>query len=124
MYSVIIFLGFYNLLFALFHLLFWKLFKWNKEVQKLSFANCGIIQILNIQIIYYFVAVAIVCFCFTNELLTTNLGKFFLLGNSLFWAIRLVQQYIFLRKNSFVIHILAVLFLLGAVLFFLPLLYY
>ncbi len=124
MYSVIIFLGFYNLLFAVFHLLFWRLFKWNKEVQKLSFANRGIIQILNIQIIYYFVAVAIVCFCFTNELLTTNLGKFFLLSNSLFWAIRLVQQYIFLRKNSFVIHILAVLFLLGAVLFFLPLLYY
>ena len=124
MYSVIIFLGFYNLLFAVFHLLFWRLFKWNKEMQKLSFANRGIIQILNIQIIYYFVAVAIVCFCFTNELLTTNLGKFFLLGNSLFWVIRLVQQYIFLRKNSFVIHILAVLFLLGAVLFFLPLLYY
>jgi len=101
MYSVIIFLGFYNLLFAVFHLLFWRLFKWNKEVQKLSFANRGIIQILNIQIIYYFVAVAIVCFCFTNELLTTNLGKFFLLGNSLFWAIRLVQQYIFLRKNKY-----------------------
>ena len=115
MYTVIIFLGFYNLLFALFHLLFWRLFKWKEEVHKLSFANRGIIQILNIQIIYYFVAVAIVCFCFTNELLTTNLGKFFL---------RLVQQYIFLRKNSFVIHILAVLFLLGAVLFFLPLLYY
>ena len=101
MYAVIIFLGFYNLLFAVFHLLFWRLFKWNKEMQKLSFANRGIIQILNIQIIYYFVAVAIVCFCFTNELLTTDLGKVFLLGNSLFWAIRLVQQYIFLRKNSF-----------------------
>ena len=41
----------------------------------------------------------------------------------LFWAIRLVQQYIFLRKNSFVIHFLAVLFLLGTVLFLLPLLY-
>ena len=124
MYSVIIFLGFYNLLFAVFHLLFWRLFKWKEEVHKLSFANRRIIQILNIQIVYYFVAVAIVCFCFTNELLTTDLGKVFLLGNSLFWAIRLVQQYIFLRKNSFVIHILAVLFLLGAVLFFLPLLYY
>ena len=66
MYTVIIFLGFYNLLFALFHLLFWRLFKWKEEVHKLSFANRGIIQILNIQIVYYFVAVAIVCFCFTN----------------------------------------------------------
>ena len=112
MYTVIIFLGFYNLLFAVFHLLFWRLFKWKEEV-----------QILNIQIVFYFVAVAIVCFCFTNELLTTDLGKVFLLGNSLFWAIRLVQQYIFLRKNSFVIHFLAVLFLLGTVLFLLPLLY-
>lgn len=106
MYAVIIFLGFYNLFFAVFHLLFWRLFKWNKEVQKLSFANRGIIQILNIQIIYYFVAVAIVCFCFTNELLTTYLGKVFLLGNSLFWIIRLVQQYIFLRKieTTFIIY--------------------
>ncbi len=71
MYAVIIFLGFYNLLFAVFHLLFWRLFKWNKEVQKLSFTNCRIIQILNIQIIYYFVALAIVCFFGGNTFGTT-----------------------------------------------------
>jgi len=37
MESLLIVGGFYNLVFAIFHLLFWKIFKWDSELSKLSF---------------------------------------------------------------------------------------
>lgn len=70
--------GLYSLAFALFHMGFWKMFKRESELGKLNFANNGIMQILNIQIIYYFLFVACICFIFPVELLTTKLGNFFL----------------------------------------------
>lgn len=88
---VIYICGFYNLAFALFHISFWKVFKWNDDLKKLIFANRGIMQILNVQIIYYFLFVAVLCFAFPTELISTKLGNVFLLGCSLFWLIRTVQ---------------------------------
>jgi len=112
--------GFYSLAFAVFHIGFWKLFNWREDLKKLIFANRGIMQILNIQLIYYFLFTAIVCFVFPAELLNTRLGNVFLLGCSGFWLIRTVQQFIFLRANHFAIHILTVIFIIGTVLFLLP----
>ncbi len=112
--------GFYSLLFALFHIGFWKIFKWRDDLKKLVFANRGIMQILNIQIIYYFLFTALICFIFPTELLNTKFGKIFLLGCSLFWLIRTIQQFIFLKANNYKIHILTVIFIIGTVLFALP----
>ena len=112
--------GLYSLAFALFHIGFWKMFKWKSELKKLSFANKGIMQILNVQITYYFIFVAFVCFIFPVELLTTKIGNFFLAGTSLFWLIRTIQQFIFLQANNYKIHILTFIFLVGAILFALP----
>ena len=103
--TIIFICGVYNILFALFHLGFWKMFQWDKDLKKLSFANKGIMQILNIQICYYFIFTATICFVFPTELLTTSLGNWFLVGNSLFWLIRMIQQFIFLRANHYKIHI-------------------
>lgn len=114
--------GFYSLAFAIFHCGFWTFFKWGKELRKLSFANKGIMQILNVQIIYYFLFVAFVCVFFPNELLTTKLGNILLGATSLFWFIRTIQQFIFLRANHYKIHILTFLFLVGTILFALPIL--
>lgn len=113
--------GFYNLAFALFHFGFWKLFQWNKELNNLSFANKGIMQILNIQICYYFIFTAIICFVFPTELMTTKLGNLFLIGSSLFWLIRTIQQFIFFRINNYKIHLLTFIFMVGTILFLLPL---
>lgn len=79
-------------------------------------------QILNIQICYYFIFTAILCFALPTELLTTKLGNWFLIGTSIFWLIRTVQQFIFLNKNNFKIHILTIIFLIGAILFAFPVL--
>jgi len=116
---VIYICGFYCLAFALFHIGFWKIFKWNGDLKKLFFANRGIMQILNVQIIYFFLFVALICIAFPAELLNTELGNVFLLGCSLFWLIRTIQQFIFFKAN-YVIHILTVIFIIGTILFALP----
>ena len=122
MNTIIILCGLYNIGFAIFHIGFWKIFHWDSELKKLSFANKGIMQILNVQMIYYWVFVAIACFAFPTELLTTKFGNFFLIGNSIFWLLRTIQQFIFLRANHIAIHILTFIFMIGALLFALPLL--
>jgi hypothetical protein len=122
MNTIILLCGLYNIGFAIFHIAFWKIFHWDNELKKLSFANKGIMQILNVQMIYYWVFVAIACFAFPTELLTTKFGNFFLIGNSIFWLLRTIQQFIFLRANHIAIHILTFIFMIGALLFALPLL--
>ena len=120
METLVVICGLYNLAFALFHFGFWKMFRWDSQLKKLSFANRGIMQILNIQISYYFIWSAIICFVFPTELLTTALGNWFLMGNSLFWLLRTLQQFIFLRANHYKIHLLTFIFLIGTILFLVP----
>jgi hypothetical protein len=122
MIPVIYACGFYNLALALFHCAFWRVFKWNHDLKKISFANRGIIQILNIQIIYIFIVVALICFLFPVELLSTEFGKIFLGANALFWLIRTIQQFVFLRADNYKIHILTVIFTAGTLLFAIPVL--
>lgn len=122
METIIFCCGIYSMLMAVFHMFFWKLFNWNQDLKKLRFENRGILQILNVQIIVYFLTVAVICFWFSQELITTAIGKAFLLMNVIFWVVRTVQQYIFLCANHYIIHLLSLFFALGAVLFSLPLL--
>ncbi len=120
--TILFLCGLYNLGFALFHMLFWKLFRWDEDLKKVSFVNSRIMQILNIQIIFYFVFVAVLCFIFPSEIVTTTLGKYFLAGTSLFWLIRTFQQFIFFKTNNLRINILTIIFITGAILFALPIL--
>ena len=120
MKTIIFLCGLYSIAFAIFHLLFWKLFSWKKELEKLSFANRGIVQILNTRIIYFFLFVAYICFIYPDELLTSNLGRTFLAGISLFCLGRTIEQYVFLRINNKYLHILTAIFVIGTILFALP----
>lgn len=112
--------GLYNIAFAIFHSGFWKLWKWDSELDKLTIVNSGIMQILNIQIIYYFIFTAIICFAFPTELRSTKLGKWFLVGTAGFWFIRTIQQFTFLWINSYVTYLMIIIFLLGTILFLIP----
>ena len=115
--TVIYLAGVYNISLALFHLLFWKLFDWRKDLLRLSHANKAIMQIFNVQMIYYFLFVAVVCFWLPSELTFSKLGKVFLGGNTLFWFIRVIQQFVFLRINDYRVHILTGVFVVGTILF-------
>lgn len=115
--------GFLNIFFALFHTTFWKLFEWDSELDKLSVVNSGVMQILNIQIIFYLIFTAVVCFAFPAELQSTKLGKGFLAGTAGFWFLRTIMQFIYFWPSQPVMLVLPAIFLLIAVLFLIPLFY-
>ena len=121
MKNIIFLCGLYNIGFALFHIGFWRIFNWKKDLQKLNFANKAIMQIFNVQGIYYFFSVAFICFYYPNELQKTSLGRVFLITNALFWVVRAINQVIFLPMNNRVVNLLTIIFILGIVLFAMPL---
>ena len=118
---ILLLCGFHALALGVFHTQFWRIFNWKKELAKLSAPNRAIMQIFNTRIIYLALFVAFVCFFYPDDLLQTRLGRVFLGGFSLFWFGRFLEQFIFLRKiNHWMVHTLTAVFLLGAVLFALP----
>ena len=112
--------GFYHLAFALFHLAFWKLFKWERDLSFLNSVNRGIMQILNLRLIYVFLIIAALSFWFAAELTTGNFGKVILFAVALFWLMRAIEQIIFFDlKNRFSLA-LFIIILLGAGLYGYP----
>ncbi len=114
--------GVYCLGIGIFHTQFWRLFDWKNDLIKLQASNKAIIQISNMRLIYFFLFVAAICFIFPHELLNTTLGHFFLGGMSIFWLGRTIEQFIFLRVDHPMVHLLTYLFFLGTILFAIPLL--
>lgn len=114
--------GIYSISFAIFHAYFWKLFDWKHDLKKISLANRAIVQIANLRLIYIFIGIAIVCFVFPKELVSSRLGNVFLLGISLFWLGRTIEQFIFLRIKSKLITGLTAIFMIGTLLFASPVL--
>lgn len=112
--------GIYNIFWALYHCGFWKMFNWNTELEKLDFNNKWVMQILNIQTIYYLIFTAIICFVFKKELLTTQIGKWFLIGTAGFWFIRAMEQFVYWEFGTTSTIIVVLFFLLGSALFLIP----
>ena len=112
--------GIYNIFFALFHCGFWKMFNWNMELEKLDFNNKWVMQILNIQTIFYLIFTAVICFVFKNELLTTRLGKWFLFGTAGFWFISAMGQFVYWETGVVSTIIMVLFFLLGSVFYLVP----
>lgn len=115
--------GIYNLAFALFHISFWKIFKWNVDLNKISIANRAIIQILNIRLIYVFLLMAFVYFFYPDQLMETKIGFVLLIGFLGFWIGRTIEQFIFLRVKSKMVTILTVVFFIGIVIHLLPIVF-
>lgn len=114
--------GLHSLGFALFHLAFWKLFDWKRDLRSTSPATRAVAQILNLRLVYLFLGVAAACLFLTGELLHTRLGRFVLGFMALFWVGRTLEQFVFLRVNRPLVHALTALFVVGAALFAAPLL--
>lgn len=113
--------GVHSLAFAVFHMAFWKLLDWPRDLRGTSVATRAVTQILNLRLTYVLLAVAAACFFLPQDLAGTRLGRFLLGAMALFWLGRLIEQAIFLRFNRMSLHVLSALFALGAVLFAWPL---
>ena len=121
MNSIVFACGIHSIGFAVFHAFFWKIFDWQNDLRSASIPTRAIIQIANLRLIYFFLFIGVLCFVFPSALVETALGRATLLGMSLFWVGRLIEQFIFLPYNRLMIHLLSAVFALGAVLFALPL---
>ena len=93
--------GIYNLAFVIFHLLFYKIFNWKKDLARITFINSAIMQVLNYSLTFIFLIFAYLSFFYSKEILTTHLGRVLLLSISLFWFFRAIEQiYFFGLKNK------------------------
>jgi hypothetical protein len=81
-----------------------------------TLANRAVLQIANVQLVVVFLGVATLCLVMPSELVGTAAGRAMLAGMSLFWIVRLACQFVWLRVNRRMVHVLTVLFALGAVL--------
>jgi hypothetical protein len=113
--------GFYNLGFAIFHLMFWRLFRWKRDLSSLTFINRSVTQILNLCLTFVFLLMAYISFFNTSELIQTNLGKALLVGFSLFWFLRMIEQIIFFGIRNLISIALTLVFLFGCVIYLIPL---
>ncbi|MCJ7432935.1 MAG: hypothetical protein MUO77_05550 [Anaerolineales bacterium] len=87
--------GVINLLFAVFHLSFWKLFDWQQSLASLSSEDRAIMQVLNIHTAYVLAVFSILSLVFPNEMSDTKLGRIFAKAIAGFWVLRAVNQAVF-----------------------------
>ena len=107
----------HSLAFALFHLAFWKLFGWPGSLASTTPANRAVIQILNLRLTWVFLCVATALWWLPQEIAGTRLGRGLLAAMCLFWVGRTIEQFVFLRVNQRLVHVLTALFAVGAGLF-------
>lgn len=115
--------GIYNLAFAIFHLFFWKLFDWKKDLASLTPANRSIMQILNLCLIFMFGVMSYVSLFLPQEMLATNLGKSLLVAFALFWFLRALEQIVVFESKSRLSAVSTLIFLVGGIIYVLPAMY-
>ena len=107
---------------AIFHLNFSKIFAWKTQLDKLSRVNRSIMIVMNYCLILLFILMAMFALYYQNELLDTTLGNAILLCFSLFWAARFLMQFIYFSVKHPLSILLALVFLILALGFLLPVL--
>lgn len=109
--------GLHSAAFALFHLGFWRLFGWPRTLQSTTLPNRAIVQIANAQLTWVFAGIALLCLMMADDLAHTSLGRAVLAGMAMFWWLRLVLQFVWLRLHHPLVHALSATFVVGAMLF-------
>ena len=124
LYAMLYIGRFFHISFALFHLFFPLIFNWQKQLKKINTVNSAIMKLMNHFIIYLCIGVAVISFIYTDiytdDLLTTSLGKGFLLMVATLWYLRAIEQLIYLPINHPVSFALFIMFIFGGSLYFVP----
>lgn len=115
--------GFYHIGLVVFHLMFWRIFNWDTELESLSFINKAIMQVINISLTIVFVIFAFISLAYTEELLTTSLGRALVILIALFWLARSIQQIVFFKLAHRASRAFLLIFLTGSLLYAIPALY-
>jgi len=122
-YSEIILIigGAFHLAFAVFHMCFWKLFRWKEDLDKLRHVNRAVMQILNLCLTYLFIVFGILSIIYRQEMISTNLGNALLVSIAVFWILRMIEQLIFFGLKSTRSIVFTFLFILGGLIYVTPL---
>jgi hypothetical protein len=113
--------GIFNFGFALFHVFFWQIFSWKTGLRSLTPVNRGIMQIMNVCLIYIFACFGTCAVYYSSDLLESGPGRALLLAISIFWFMRGFGQIIFFDWKKTISKIFFVIFLAGGVLHLYPL---
>ncbi len=84
-----------NILTAVFHAMFWKMYDWPESLEGISDMQQGIMQVLNIHCGLAIAFFGYVSLFHTDELLNSKIGKLLLLFISVFYLIRTINESIF-----------------------------
>jgi hypothetical protein len=87
----------YNVALALFHLGFWRMFRWKEELAKLHPVNRGVMQVMNLMLTFLFLFLSALMVLRADEMTGTALGRTLLAGMMGFWVVRAILQPIFWR---------------------------
>ncbi len=123
MKTLIIIGGFFGLGFFIFHIFFWQLFEWKKDLKSLTSINRGVMQVLNSCLMICFLIFSYVSIFHVDELLTTSLGSTILFGIGSLWFLRAIMQPLFFGLNNSISIAFFITFLFGAGIYFVPLFY-
>ncbi|MCP5050655.1 MAG: hypothetical protein GY940_26060 [bacterium] len=118
--TVIFIGGIYNIAFVIFHLTFWKLFRWKADLRSLSFINRAVMQILNLCLTFSFVIFAYISIFHNLEMLSTGIGKSLLFLISLFWFFRAIEQIVFFGLKKAASVAFFVIFVIGTLIYLYP----
>lgn len=85
----------YNVALAVFHLGFWRMFRWSEELPKLHPVNRGVVQVMNLMLMAFLLLMAAVQVLNATELTATPLGRLLVAGMAGLWVLRAILQPIF-----------------------------
>ncbi len=115
--------GVLHLGWAVFHLLFPRVFAWPRRLEGLDPVNRGIMHIINLCLAFYFFAAGYLTLVFAPEMLSSPLGRKLVAMFTAFWLLRLGLQFRFFRATHPVSLLLSLLFLLTTAAYAYPLLH-
>lgn len=112
--------GIYHLAFAVFHMFFWKIFNWKQSLSSISKIDSGVMQVMNLCLIWIFLSVGYISIVHTDQMLKTTLGHVIIALIAVFWLFRAVLQVIFFSLKKTMSKILLALFVIGVIIYATP----
>ena len=102
---------------VIFHFFFPKIFKWEKDFQRITGTNKRVYFTINVALYLLFIVIAMITLLHINELVQcTRIGFTFLLLISLFWLWRTIWQIIYFKPEKgsklIIMHIILILIFL------------
>jgi hypothetical protein len=82
------------MLLAFVHIIFPKYFNWKKELQSLSLINNQMMYVHTFFVALVVFLMGVLCICCSDDIINTKLGKQLAFALFIFWAIRLIFQFV------------------------------